>query len=126
MELSTAVKRLSALGQDARLSVFRLLVEAGPDGIAREGDAVGADTPPRGLTPREVARLLRVSADRVRRMIVAGELAAIDTSPTRCGRPRYVVLPHHLAEWEQRRRVPTPAGRQRRRRPPGEIDYYPD
>jgi DNA-binding transcriptional ArsR family regulator len=34
MELSTAVKRLSALGQDARLSVFQLLVQAGPEGIA--------------------------------------------------------------------------------------------
>ena len=34
MELSTAVKGLSALAQDARLSVFRLLVRAGPAGIA--------------------------------------------------------------------------------------------
>jgi DNA-binding transcriptional ArsR family regulator len=34
MELSTAVKRLSALAQDSRLSVFCLLVEAGPGGIA--------------------------------------------------------------------------------------------
>jgi ArsR family transcriptional regulator len=34
MELSTAVKRLSALAQDARLSVFQLLVQAGPEGIA--------------------------------------------------------------------------------------------
>jgi len=34
MELSLAVKRLSALAQDARLAVFRLLVQAGPDGVA--------------------------------------------------------------------------------------------
>ena len=34
MDSAAAVKRLSALAQDARLSVFRLLVKAGPDGVA--------------------------------------------------------------------------------------------
>lgn len=34
MEANNAVKRLSALAQDARLEVFRLLVKAGPDGLA--------------------------------------------------------------------------------------------
>jgi DNA-binding transcriptional ArsR family regulator len=34
MELDTAVKRLSALAQDSRLAVFRLLVKAGRDGLA--------------------------------------------------------------------------------------------
>lgn len=34
MEMQDAVKRLSALAQDARLDVFRLLVKAGPDGMA--------------------------------------------------------------------------------------------
>ena len=34
MELILAIKRLSALAQDARLAVFRLLVKAGRDGIA--------------------------------------------------------------------------------------------
>src|SRR5215469_12444723 len=33
MELNDAIKRLSALAQDARLEVFRLLVKAGPDGL---------------------------------------------------------------------------------------------
>ena len=33
MEKSTAVAALSALAQDNRLDVFRLLVEAGPDGM---------------------------------------------------------------------------------------------
>jgi hypothetical protein len=31
MESSTAVKRLSAIAQEARLGLFRLLVKAGPD-----------------------------------------------------------------------------------------------
>ena len=34
MELIAATKRLSALAQDSRLTVFRLLVRAGRDGIA--------------------------------------------------------------------------------------------
>ena len=33
MELTDAVRRLSALAQDARLEVFRLLVKAGPEGL---------------------------------------------------------------------------------------------
>ena len=34
METLDAVKRLAALAQDARLEVFRLLVKAGPEGLA--------------------------------------------------------------------------------------------
>jgi ArsR family transcriptional regulator len=33
MEMTTAVKRLAALAQDARLKIFRLLVKAGPEGL---------------------------------------------------------------------------------------------
>lgn len=33
MELDNAVKALSALGEPSRLAIFRLLVEAGPDGL---------------------------------------------------------------------------------------------
>jgi ArsR family transcriptional regulator, arsenate/arsenite/antimonite-responsive transcriptional repressor len=34
MEMEIAIKRLSAIAQEARLEVFRLLVKAGPDGMA--------------------------------------------------------------------------------------------
>jgi ArsR family transcriptional regulator len=34
MEMETAIKRLSAIAQEARLEVFRLLVKAGPEGVA--------------------------------------------------------------------------------------------
>ena len=34
MELSIAVQKLAALAQEARLEVFRLLVKAGPEGVA--------------------------------------------------------------------------------------------
>jgi len=34
MEIKTAVAALGALAQETRLGIFRLLVEAGPDGVA--------------------------------------------------------------------------------------------
>ena len=43
METTDAVKRLSALAQDARLDVFRLLVKAGPEGLAAGEIARGLD-----------------------------------------------------------------------------------
>ena len=58
MELSTAVKGLSALAQDARLSVFRLLVQAGPDGVAA-GDIARA----LGVTPNTLSAQLNVLAN---------------------------------------------------------------
>jgi ArsR family transcriptional regulator len=58
MELSTAVKGLSALAQDARLSVFRLLVEAGPVGMAA-GDIARA----LGVTPNTLSAQLNVLAN---------------------------------------------------------------
>jgi hypothetical protein len=80
----------------------------------------------RALTVREVARLLRISKDRVRSMIVRGELGAVNTAPARCGKPRFVVLPHHLAAFEQSRKAgPTPKATRRKRRPEV-IDFYPD
>jgi len=81
---------------------------------------------PRGLTPREVGSLLRISPDRIRSMIQRGELGAIDTSTARCRKPRYVVLPHHLAEWERTRSAARPAPAPRRRRQAETVDYYPD
>ncbi len=43
MELKSAVAALAALAQETRLAVFRLLVEAGPDGMSAGaiGEALG-------------------------------------------------------------------------------------
>src|ERR1700675_1274112 len=43
MEISDAVAALAALAQDNRLDIFRLLVQAGPDGLAagRVAEALG-------------------------------------------------------------------------------------
>jgi excisionase family DNA binding protein len=88
-----------------------------------------ADTtlsPPRGYTPNELARVLRVSPDRIRAWIKSGELQAVNVSQHRCSRPRFVVLPHHLAEFERDRQVGPPPKAPRRRKKTAEIDYYPD
>jgi excisionase family DNA binding protein len=82
----------------------------------------------RGLTVREVARRYRVSPDKVRGWIRRGELSALNTSDRRCARPRFVVTPEALAEFEQARSAATPPNSppRRRRRITGQIDFYPD
>lgn len=45
MEISSAVRRLSALAQDARIEVYRLLVKAGPEGLAAGQIARRLSTP---------------------------------------------------------------------------------
>jgi DNA-binding transcriptional ArsR family regulator len=50
MEKPDAVTALSALAQDNRLDVFRLLVQAGPDGMAAGAIAAALDLAPNTLT----------------------------------------------------------------------------
>jgi DNA-binding transcriptional ArsR family regulator len=50
METDSAVKRLSALAQDARLDVFRLLVKAGPEGMAAGAIARALEVPANTLS----------------------------------------------------------------------------
>ncbi len=50
MELNEAVAALAALAQETRLAIFRLLVEAGPDGIPAGQLAQALDVPPATLS----------------------------------------------------------------------------
>jgi DNA-binding transcriptional ArsR family regulator len=50
MEANQIVAALSALGQDTRLEVFRVLVQCGPDGLAAGAIAQALDVPPSSLT----------------------------------------------------------------------------
>jgi DNA-binding transcriptional ArsR family regulator len=50
MEKIDAVAALAALAQDNRLDTYRLLVEAGPDGMAAGHVAAALDLPPNTLT----------------------------------------------------------------------------
>lgn len=81
----------------------------------------------RGQTVADVAKRYRISPDKVRGWIRRGELSAINTATALCGRPRWVVLPEHLAEFERRRAGGVPPKPPRRKRTAsGFIDYYPD
>ena len=50
MEMTDAVAALAALAQDHRLAVFRLLVQAGPDGMSAGQVADALDLAPNTLT----------------------------------------------------------------------------
>jgi len=50
MESSAAVESLGALAQDSRLQVYRLLVQAGPEGLAASGIAERLDIPANTLS----------------------------------------------------------------------------
>ena len=50
MEITQIVDALAALAHDSRLKVFRLLVEAGPEGLAAGAIAEKLDLPPATLS----------------------------------------------------------------------------
>jgi excisionase family DNA binding protein len=81
--------------------------------------------PTRGLTVRDAARLLRVSADKIRLWIKMGELSAINTAGPRSPRPRYVVLPSALEQFAERRSPATPAKSSQRKKRITQVDYFP-
>ena len=81
----------------------------------------------RGLVVEDVARRLRVSPDKVRVWIKRGELAAVNTADTVCGKPRFVVTPESLAEFERLRSAAAPQPKVvRRRRTTTTIDFFTD
>lgn len=50
MKIDIAVDSLSALAHEGRLSIFKLLVKAGPEGVAAGDIARRLDSPPSSLT----------------------------------------------------------------------------
>ena len=50
MEIKSAIASLSALAHEGRLAAFRILVQAGPDGIAAGEIARRLDAPPNTLS----------------------------------------------------------------------------
>jgi excisionase family DNA binding protein len=83
------------------------------------------DTLTSGLTVADLAKRLRVSQDKIRAWITRGELVAVNTAAALCGRPRWVIAPEALAEFERRRAgAPTPKTPRRRKRT-NDVDYYP-
>jgi hypothetical protein len=97
-----------------------------PDDLSLPTALVPLTDSAHGLTVRDVARRYRVSPDRVRAWIRSGELRAISTATATCGRPRFVVTPEALAEFERGHAVIPPPKPVRQRRRPAQIDYFPD
>ncbi len=109
--------RLSARGRDDFSHFIADIVEA----VRAAGCVTG-----RGLTVADVAKRYRVGEDKVRAWIKSGLLKAVNTQDVACGKPRFVVLPEALTEFE-RTRSPAPFPKvPRRRRPTGQIDFFPD
>lgn len=80
-----------------------------------------------GLTVADVAKRYRVGEDKVRTWIRRGDLAAINTAATLCAKPRFVVTPEALADFERTRQVGPPLKPcPRRRRRHAVVDFYPD
>jgi len=81
METTEAVAALAALAQDNRLDIFRLLVQAGPDGMAAGHIAETLDLAPNTLTFHfdrlRVAGLVTVRRDG-RSMIYAARFEAMN------------------------------------------------
>jgi hypothetical protein len=78
------------------------------------------------LTVEDCARRYRVSPDKVRAWIALGELKAVNTAAAKCGKPRFVILPAALAEFERSRAAGPPPKPARRRRQPAMVDFFPD
>ena len=79
-----------------------------------------------GLTVPEAARRYRVGEDKIRSLIRQGELKAINMASVLCGKPRWVITPEALAEFERRRAGGPPPKKPRRRKRVQMEDYYPD
>ena len=71
MEIKEAVTALAALAQETRLSIFRLLVEAGPEGVSagRIGEALEVPAATLSFHLKELARAGLVSSRQERQFI---------------------------------------------------------
>jgi hypothetical protein len=79
-----------------------------------------------GSTVADLQRRWRVGQDKILGWIRRGELRALNVATAVCARPRYVVTPDALAEFEGRRASGPPPKPRRRPRQTGLVDYYPD
>lgn len=82
MSATEVVAALSALGQETRLEVFRLLVQRGPNGLAAGAIAQALDLPPSSLTfhLQQLTHAGLITQRRLSRQIIyAADFAAMNT-----------------------------------------------
>jgi ArsR family transcriptional regulator len=72
MEVKSAVAALAALAQDSRLAIFRLLVQAGPNGLpaGKIGEATGIAPSSLTFHLKELARADMVSSRQQGRFVI--------------------------------------------------------
>jgi excisionase family DNA binding protein len=108
-----------------RLQRIELALAASPD--VKESPSRRETERRRGYTTREVARMLRCSTDSVRTMIRSGRLGAVNMRRVGSGKPRFIVMPEHLAAFIETNKPDVPPKPPRRRGTPSDvIDYFPD
>jgi hypothetical protein len=77
------------------------------------------------LTPPALAELMGLDVSKILTWIRRGELQAFNAATTAAGRPRYLISPSAIQEFEQRRAVvPKSARRTRRPRDTRIIEFY--
>jgi hypothetical protein len=95
--------------------------------VSKKGSFVEISANPRGYTVRDVARYFRVGRARILTWIRSGELKALNTAAAVCGRPRFVVTPEALSDFERRRQAITPTkSAPRRTKRTLKVDFFPD
>jgi ArsR family transcriptional regulator len=74
MEITSAVQALAALAQETRLSIFRLLVEAGPEGLAagRIAETLGVPAATLSFHLKELSHAKLVTTRQERQFIYYG------------------------------------------------------
>jgi ArsR family transcriptional regulator, arsenate/arsenite/antimonite-responsive transcriptional repressor len=101
MEKTQALAALGALAQESRLDIYRLLVQAGPDGLAagRIGEELGLPSPTLAFHLKElkIAGLIHCTRNG-RSLIYAAEYPAMNAllhflTENCCGRPASQCLP---------------------------------
>jgi hypothetical protein len=78
------------------------------------------------LTVAEFAARYRMGKDKVRCLIRKGVVRAVNIASTTSGRPRYVITPEAIEEFERVRSAAEPKPPPRRKRERDMIDFFPD
>jgi hypothetical protein len=79
-----------------------------------------------GWVIRQLAARWHVGQSKILAWIHSGQLRAVNVAANLSGRPRWVVLPDALVEFERRRAGGPPPKPQRRRRRQVLVDFYSD
>ncbi len=114
-------------GATALAGVFRDVVAKFAERVTsiRPGARAGRDEV-QGMSPQQVAKRLRVSADKVRDWINKGELKAVNVANRDSSRPRWRISEDAIRDFENKRQASTPpsAVQRRKKNDDGIIEFF--